>query len=278
MKQGSGRFGIDFEAKAREFVARYGFDIIAENEVVKCVEQTHQKPSHEIDFITWFISLENETKIPKPPLNGFTGKFMVSCKDGEPLNQGEVDKTKNELECVRKDKRFPDVEGAIIVCASKHPNLKIPENVKVWDSTYMHLLGEKMKIAQMIKISKLSYNENAIKSKGYSVIWQVNSFTDPTTGQQQPSFNVYIFNEDADKSIGKSEVFEFTDTVVREIKEKNNVDIRCFINIYSASGIRTDLTILKGKYLSERPSYNISKIIDLSTATWTTYIDDSFSF
>src|SRR3972149_10431021 len=108
MKQGSSRYGNDFESKSREFLAKYGYFTLAENEIIDCKNKLHKKYSHEIDIIA--VS-SGDQKAPNPPAYGpeETERFIVSCKGGLLIGTPQIRELENQIDCIQKDQRHSDI-------------------------------------------------------------------------------------------------------------------------------------------------------------------------
>src|ERR1035437_78977 len=132
MKLGSSRWGNDFETKVREFIVKYGFEIIAENETIPCIYEAHEKKGkqHEIDVIANYTS----PGYPLPPIYGpdINEKFLISSKGGVQIGEKEITEAKQQIECLQAINEYKDVNKLVIIC--EHSTTTFPDDqVYVWD-------------------------------------------------------------------------------------------------------------------------------------------------
>mgnify|MGYP001583612074 CR=1 FL=1 len=273
MKQGSSRFGNDFETKCREFLAKYGYYILSENQIVNCETEGHKKPSHEVDAIVVASGLG---AVPNPPVYGpkSVEKFAVSCKGGVPLNQEEIDEFAKQIECIQKDPRYIDLRSGLIMCQDKELKLKIPPNIYIWDRTFIHLLVEKIKVA---RFTKNSTQGGEFRVGNISMLWNF-SISQPggQAGEMKMTISLFLFNEDPEKSVGKFEIKGLGEALEDSAARLGVKGSQKFLSVYSAAGINTDLLSMKGTFDPADKTFFYSKMADLSLATWIPSLDEYF--
>lgn len=274
MKFGSSRWGNDFETKVRAFITKYGFEIIAENETIKCTIKRHNKPSHEIDVVADFSS----SGYPMPPIYApnIGEKFLISSKGGLQVTQADLDSVNNQLECIQNTPEFKDVKKAVIIC--EHSSFDYPNNgnLYVWDEKYMHLLAMKMRVHRVIK-NNPGFRDYQNKDHGVSLMSTMSSSKNLFTQKDETSIQLYFFNENPNKKLGKKELM-FLITPFTKPDASGFHSLNKQIYLYSTSGFMTDLLSLTGKNMPENRNVFISSLSDLSIATWVPSLENDFIF
>lgn len=273
MKLGSSRWGNDFEKKVREFVAKYGFEIIAENETIKCTTKKHSKQSHEIDLIAEYSS----DGYPLPPQYGpyKDEKFLVSTKGGLQIGQPDLDDARNQLECLKKSNEYAELKKCVVIC--EHSSLTHPVgDLFVWDEKFMHLLSAKMRIFKSLNVNK-NIQQHFFPELKVSLMFQISTGRNPFSQRDETTMMCYVFNENPIKSIGKKTLMEVLFPFRKEGPAGFHNIIKN-INVYSPSGFMEDLLTLKGSYAPEDKHVFFSSFSDLSVATWVPSIDNDFLF
>lgn len=275
MKQGSSRYGNDFETICREFFVNYGFLLSGENEIIRCSCHTnHKKQQHEVDIIAL---PGNYPTAPNPPVYGPqpNERFIVSCKGGLSIDQNDIKDLENQIECIQKDSKYPDIKTGVILCQDKKIGIKLPTNIFIWDRPFLHLLAEKMKVSRLIKNPTNNGGEERIPDRNVSLLFSYPILSNQPNQPPRIISNLNFFNEDPDSSIGKVDIKALIDNLKKIEVEKNFPETQKFVNIYSASGIKSDLLSLKGKSDPFDRTIFYSKMFDLSIATWTPLLENS---
>ncbi len=134
------RSGTDFERSIAGMLTQLGYQIVLENESLKCQTQGHNKHTHGIDFLAKSVKPELSRPIASPD-----GLTLFSCKHS---NVGDADlaEVQQTFDCVKSYEKYTEAKGSVLVTPVWVPRdfsekFEANRNLYLWDQSKCHLYG-----------------------------------------------------------------------------------------------------------------------------------------
>jgi hypothetical protein len=147
------RSGLDFERSIAGMLTQLGYQIVLENESLKCQTATHSTRSHGIDFLAKPVKPNLSRPLTSP--NGLT---VFSCKHAS-IGEAEIKDLMDTLECLKSSHKYNDVKGGILVTSSRvqrELQEKFNQNneMYLWDQARCHLYGNLVRYYARIELKR----------------------------------------------------------------------------------------------------------------------------
>jgi hypothetical protein len=134
------RSGTDFERSIAEILTRLGYEIVSENEPVKCQVPEHRKNTHGIDFVA-----KPSSRGLCRPVSSPDGLTLFCCRHAN-IGEGDISEAQQTSECLRLSSSYKDLKGAVLVTAAwvqrdLRDAIRRTQGLYLWDQARCHLYG-----------------------------------------------------------------------------------------------------------------------------------------